>query len=136
MFDLKYLLLPDIVTLPSVAAFFIINLILGAAGWSLLIAMAIGAGFFALQFIVSKGKWIGGGDIRFGALMGALLGWPNILVGLFFAYLIGAIIGVILLISGRKKFGSQLPFGTFLALGTTIGIWWGNGIINWYMGLL
>ena len=53
-----------------------------------------------------------------------------------FAYLIGAIIGLILLISCRKKFGSQLPFGTFLALGTTIGIWWGNGIINWYLGLL
>lgn len=136
VFDLKYFLLPDIVTLPSILVFLIINLILGVVWWTLLLAIVIGAGFFALQFVVSKGKWIGGGDIRFGGLMGAILGWPNILVGLFGAYFIGAIVGLGLLISGKKKFGSQLPFGTFLAIGTAIGLWWGNGIISWYLGLI
>jgi len=136
VFDLRYYLLPDIVTIPATIIILILSLLIGVPWWSLLVAVAIGAGFFALQFVVSKGKWIGGGDIRFGALMGALLAWPNILVGLFFAYLIGAIVGGLLLAIGRKKMGSQLPFGTFLAIGTTIGLWWGNGIINIYLGLM
>jgi len=136
VFDLKYFLLPDIVTIPAVIIIFIINLILGISLVSMLIGLLIGAGFFALQFAVSKGRWIGGGDIRLGAIMGVLLGWPVIIAGLFSSYLIGGIVGMGLLISGRKKLGAHLPFGTFLAIGTIIGLWWGNGIINWYLSFL
>ncbi|PIY78426.1 MAG: prepilin peptidase, partial [Parcubacteria group bacterium CG_4_10_14_0_8_um_filter_35_7] len=56
------------------------------------------SGFFLLQFLVSRGKWIGGGDIRLGFLMGVMLGWPKAIVALFLAYIIGALIGVILII--------------------------------------
>jgi len=136
VFDLRYYLLPDIVTLPSIGVFFGINLYLGYSVQHLLLAIIVGGGFFALQFLISKGKWIGGGDIRFGALMGALLSWPGVLVALFLSYIIGSFISIGLVLFGKKGFGSKVPFGTFLAIGTVITLWWGRPILNWYLGML
>ncbi len=134
--DLVYYILPDIITLPSILVIALFQLLLGISWQSLLLAILVGAGFFAFQFLVSKGKWIGGGDIRFGALMGVILGWPHILLGLFLAYILGSIISLGLVAGKRKKFGSMMPFGTFLSLATLITIWFGDGIIEWYLGLL
>lgn len=136
VFDLRYYLLPDSVTLPAVIAFAIISLFLGMSVVDLLVGIVIGGGFFLLQFLISKGRWVGGGDLRFGALMGALLGWPLILPGLFVAYLLGAVVAIAMLISGKKKMGSQIPFGTFLAISTLVTLWWGPDIVNWYLGFL
>ena len=88
------------------------------SGYSLLIGVAAGAGFFLLQYLVSRGRWIGGGDIWIGAMMGAWLGWPQVLLAIFLAYMLGAGAAVILLISGRKKIGSAVPFGVFLTTAT------------------
>ena len=102
----------------------------------LLIGVAAGGGFFLLQYVASSGRWIGGGDIRFGALMGALLGWPLILVGLFVSYVTGAVVAVTLLANKRKRFGQSIPFGTFLAIGTLASLWCGQHILDWYLGFL
>ena len=75
----------------------------------------IGGGFFLLQYVVSKGKWIGGGDIRLGFLMGLILGWPDVLVALMLAYIIGAVFSIGMLLLKKKQWGSQIPFGTFLS---------------------
>ena len=96
----------------------------------------IGAGFFLLQYLVSKGKWIGGGDIRLGALMGIILGWQNTILALFLAYLIGAIVGLGLIIAKKKNRDSAVPFGTFLVIGTFVAMFWGERIVGWYLTLL
>jgi len=98
-------------------------------------ALAAG-GFFLLQYIVSKGRWIGGGDVRLGFMMGVWLGWPNVLVAVFLAYIIGAGHAVILLISRKGNWKSQIPFGTFLAVGTAISLYYGDDIIQWYLSFL
>jgi prepilin signal peptidase PulO-like enzyme (type II secretory pathway) len=98
--------------------------------------MAVGGGFFLLQYLVSRGKWIGGGDVRFGVMMGVLLGWPNILVALFIAYVLGAVVAVPLLIFKKKKMKSEVPFGAFLAIGTAAAMFWGSWIVNWYVGMI
>lgn len=134
--DLFYYILPDIVTLPSIVLVVAMQLALGISWESLLLAILIGGGFFAFQFIVSKGKWIGGGDIRLGALMGAIVGWPAILIALLLAYLLGAFVSLFLVFTKKKDFGSMMPFGTFLTLSTLITIWWGEQILQWYIGLL
>lgn len=136
VYDAKYYLLPDIVTLPAIIFFFLIQWYLGESLQNLLLAMMIGGGFFFLQFAISKGKWIGGGDIRLGTLMGVVLGWPLILVGLFLAYIIGALFAVPLLLTKKKELGSQIPFGTFLTLATVISMWWGQSILDWYLAFL
>ena len=100
-----------------------------------LVSALIAGGFFLLQFLVSKGKWIGGGDIRLGILMGLMLGWPNVLVALFLSYILGSIIGIILILSKKATMKSQIPFGTFLTASTFIALLWGEWILNKYLSL-
>jgi prepilin signal peptidase PulO-like enzyme (type II secretory pathway) len=143
VYDLRWQLILDKITLPAIGIgilFGVINVFVSGAslaGWLVnsSIAIAIGGGFFLLQFLISKGTWIGGGDIRLGALMGVILGFPNVIWALVLAYLAGAIVAVVLLSTGRKKWSSQVPFGTFLSLATVAVFYWGDKIINWYWNL-
>jgi len=92
---------------------------------------ALGAGFFAAQWLISRGKWLGSGDILLGAGIGALLGnWWFMTVCLFWAYVTGALWAIALLIFKRAGRGTQIPFGPFLALGALITVFYGNYIID------
>ncbi|MBU4374942.1 prepilin peptidase [Patescibacteria group bacterium] len=135
IYDLRWYLILDKVVLPACAIVFILNLILGITWQNMLISGIIGSSFFLFQFVVSKGKWIGGGDIRLGLLMGFALGWPNVLAAIFLAYLIGSIVGVGLILAGRKQWGSKIPLGIFLSSASVIVLFWGEQIINWYFNL-
>ena len=135
VYDLKYYFILDQVTLPAIVIIFIINLFLGFSWANLLLGALVGGGFFFLQFAVSKGKWIGGGDIRLGLLMGVILGWPQVLTALFVAYLLGSLFAIGLLLSGKKHWGDKLPFGTFLSLATFIVLLYGEVLIKWYWSL-
>jgi prepilin signal peptidase PulO-like enzyme (type II secretory pathway) len=134
--DLRWYLILDIVVLPAAVIVFILNLILGISWQNLLISGIIGGSFFLIQFIISKGKWIGGGDIRLGLLMGFALGWPNILIALFLAYLLGSVVGIGLILAGKKKWGGEVPLGTFLSITTVIALLWGERILGWYLNQL
>lgn len=92
--------------------------------------------FFFLLVFMSKGRAMGMGDVKLAFLMGLILGWPNILVALFLAFMFGALVGLALIFSGRKKLKSQVPFGPFLIAGTFIALFWGQQIINWYWRFL
>jgi len=135
VYDLRWQLIPDQITIPAIILLFIFSLFLGSSLWLLIFSVLIGFGFFGLQYLVSSGRWIGGGDLRLGALMGAALGWPLLMVALLIAYIIGAAVSVILLILGKAKAKTPIAFGTFLALGTLIALFWGEKIISWYFGL-
>lgn len=135
VYDLRWYLILDRITFLAMAVALLFNLFLGFTFLNLFSAVLIGFGFFALQFFVSNGKWIGGGDLRMGALMGLMLGVKSVIVALFFSYVIGAIVSIILVIWKKKEFKSQVPFGTFLAIGTTLALLWGDSIINWYFNL-
>lgn len=103
---------------------------------SVFYGILFGFGFFALQYIVSKGRWIGGGDVRFGILIGALLGIAKTIIAFLTAYWLGALIGIILIILKKRKMGSEIPFGTFLVVGTLVAMYWGEDIIGWYMNFI
>jgi len=132
VFDLKYYLILDKIVWPALLVAFIFNLILDIGIWSLVIGVAIGSGFFLLQYLVSSGKWVGLGDAKLGALIGVMFGWKLTLLALVIAYLIGGLTAIILLISKQKKFGDVLPMGTFLACAATIVLLWGDKILSWY----
>ena len=132
VYDLKYYLILDSVTLSGFILALLFNLWLGRPLGNLLLASIIIAGFFALQFIFSKGKWIGGGDIKLGLVIGAMLGWPMALTALILAYLLGSVVGLILIAAKKKGWQSEMPFGTFLALTTWAVLLWGDSIVNWY----
>lgn len=137
VYDFLYMEIWDrTTTIPAVLLFFLS----GAMGWNgwqdLLIGIGIGAGFFLVQYVVSKGKWIGGGDIRLGLFMGVILGFPRVILALFISYIIGAIVSLVLLGLKKKRLASETPFGTYLTLGTFIAMFWGNEVIGWYVGLI
>lgn len=136
VYDLKYYLILDKITIPAIILALVFNLILGVVWWKLLLAIIMGGGFFWLQYVVSQGKWVGGGDIRLGILMGAMLFWPNILIALFFSYVIGSLVGVGLILAKKKTMKSAVPMGTFLTVGTVITLLYGEQMLNWYVQFL
>ncbi len=85
--------------------------------------------------IITKGKGMGGGDVKLGAFIGLMLGFPQSILAIVSAFITGALFSVILLITGKKHFGQSIPFGPFLVLGSLISLFWGNQIINWYLHL-
>jgi len=118
---------------------YIFSLFLGIAWFMPLVSAILGGGFFFLQYFLTKGKGIGEGDIYLGILLGFI--FPEylhlfLLFAVVISYFLGAITGLSLIAFGKKKLGGALPLGFFLALGGMITIFFGPGIIGWYLGLL
>jgi len=105
-------------------------------GMSDILMSAFGAAAFFLAIVlVSRGKWMGVGDIKLAFFMGLLLGWPNILTALFLAFFIGAIMGLGLILSGKKTLKSEVPFGPFLVAGTFLALFFSEKLIDLYLTL-
>lgn len=134
--DLKTQQLPDWLTIPAIAFQLVAILIFGYSLTDAAIGAALAGGFFAAQYLFSKGKWIGGGDIRLGVLMGLFLGFGNTVVALLVAYIGGAAIVLLLLATKRVKKTDHIPFGAFLIPATFIAFIAGEFIQEWYLGLL
>ena len=132
VFDFKYYLILDKIIWPALIVGLLINLFIGLNWLDLILGIGLGAGFFLVQYIISKGKWVGLGDIKLGALIGVMLGWKLILLTIVIAYLIGGLTAIILLIGKQKKFGDVLPMGTFLAVAAIIVLLWGSEILSIY----
>ncbi len=100
-----------------------------------LIAALIGGGFYGIQFAISRGKWVGAGDIYFGILLGLLLGWPLLLLCLFMAYIVGVLVAIYLMLFKNYGRKSALPMGAFLMPAGLVclynGDWWLNLYLTW-----
>ena len=93
---------------------------------------ATGASFFFLfLYLITKGRGMGLGDVKLVFLMGLVLGFPKIVGSLYLAFLTGAVVGVILIISKKKKFGQKVAFGPFLVAGFLTFLFFGEEIIKW-----
>lgn len=101
---------------------------------SVISALLIG-GFFYVLIIITRGKGMGGGDVKLGAFMGIMLGFPNAFIALVLAFFSGALVSVFLITTGKKRFGNIIPFGPFLVLGSLIALFWGDKIFDWYIHL-
>ncbi|MHB8443145.1 MAG: prepilin peptidase [Patescibacteria group bacterium] len=77
-------------------------------------AIIVGA-VFLLLIVITRGSGMGGGDMKLAFVMGLILGFPSILFVLFLAFLLGALIGIGLIISKVKSMKSTIPFAPFLA---------------------
>lgn len=133
VYDWRWFLIPDIIILPAVVLVFLLNFYLGNDLLTMVWALLLGGGFFLSQFLLSHGKWIGGGDIRFGAFMGVALGRLDMLfLAIILSYWIGAVVGIFLLVKKKKTWGSQIPLGVFLSMGTLLALFFGKGMLSWY----
>ncbi len=137
VYDFRYqIILTGVIWVASVVGFGINVALLDMNPSSLILGMIIASGFFYLQYFVSKGRWIGGGDVRMGVMIGAWLGWQSAILALFFAYVLGAVVAIFLLLRKKANGETAVPFGTFLAMGTFFSLYYGPAVINWYVGLL
>lgn len=139
VFDLKWMLLPNKIIFPlyALAGGFVLSRVLVNMTLepilSSLAGIVVGGGIFYLLFQVSNGKWIGGGDVKLGFLLGALVGGP-LPAGavIFLASLFGTIVSLPLLVSGVAKKETRIPFGPFLIVAGVIVMLFGADLIDWY----
>ena len=97
-------------------------------------------GFFAVSvfieiiIIVTRGRGMGGGDMKLMATAGLMLGWKEIIL----AFILGCILGAIIHVLRMKVKGAErvLAFGPYLSLGILVSVWFGAPLISWYLGLL
>lgn len=140
LWDWKYMLIPDNLVWLGIAVAFlrVLNFVFLEkncfwSGWNCSFSQAflgglVVFGFFFLMFQFSSGRWIGGGDVKLGFLIGMLAGFKNIYWLLMLAYLSGALVAVFLLLNKKKKMNSRLPFGPFLLFASFVLLLWGEEV--------
>lgn len=134
--DLGHQIIPNALTFIGVIA----GLAFALVGWSDIgfvqaVVGAITCGGFLLMVGLAGRGGMGGGDVKLGAVMGAFLGWRAGLFGILLGFVAGAVVGLGLMIAGRKGRRDPIPFGPFLALGALISHIWGKQAIEAYVRL-
>ncbi|MFI5270695.1 MAG: prepilin peptidase [Candidatus Saccharimonadales bacterium] len=144
VYDIKWMLLPSRLIYPLYV--FAIALVLLTVHISndptkvilnYLLSSLIGGGIFYVLYQVSDGRWIGGGDVRLGWLLGLIVATPsNSVLMLSLASFIGLFITIPLLLTKRIDRKAVIPFGPFLITGCFIVVLFGTSIITWYQNLI
>lgn len=145
--DLLYMIIPFYLNLFLLSIVLVYRVFLLNFGYlqkiDFLLALLSGV-VLALFFLVMnwltrriRGKdGFGMGDVFLSPALGLLLGWPKILPMFMLSFVLGSMVAIVLLLTGKKKLGQYLPFGPFLILGTALSLLYGNQIWNWYVELL
>jgi leader peptidase (prepilin peptidase)/N-methyltransferase len=145
--DLDVRIVPDVISLPGIVlglALSIIGYFLNSGSTTLipgpvssLIGIIAGGGFLlATAWIYEKitgVEGMGGGDIKLLAMIGAFLGWPSIPMTLFFASVVGSVVGLTCMVltgAGRRL---ALPFAPFLCSGAVLFVFFGEELIQFYL---
>ncbi len=137
VYDLKYFLIPDAFILVGAVGAILASIFWGTPVFpQALLGSILGGGFFAFLVLISRGRWMGGGDVKLGFLMGLILGWSHLLLALFLAFVGGALVGIILILAGKKTLKSAVPFGTFLSVATLVALLFGDKLWLVYLSIL
>lgn len=134
--DLEHQLLPNAITLPGIVIGLAFALA-GPPGWrSAVIGALAGGGVLygiaAGYYFLRREDGLGMGDVKMLAMIGAFLGWQQMLLTLVLASFSGALVGLALIALQRGTMKYALPFGTFLAVGALAAMLAGQPIIDWY----
>ncbi|WP_282109358.1 prepilin peptidase [Shewanella algicola] len=139
--DLDEMLLPDQLTLPILWLGLIINLkgiyaspqdaIIGAAAGYL----SLWSVFWLFKVVTGK-EGMGYGDFKLLAVFGAWLGWQMLPLIILLSSLVGAVVGILMIITKKLNKGNPIPFGPYIAAAGWIALVWGQDILNWYLSTL
>jgi leader peptidase (prepilin peptidase)/N-methyltransferase len=143
VYDLRWFLLPDKIVFPLIGLAIVQVLgdwLLFHHNWRLLggplLGVIIISGLFYLLYVLSKGEWIGFGDVKLGIILGLLAGGAlKALLILLTASLVGTFVSLPLLLQGKANRKTHLPFGPLLLVGMVIVGLWGTPLVAWYVGL-
>jgi leader peptidase (prepilin peptidase)/N-methyltransferase len=145
--DLDVQIVPDVISLPGIGLGFVASLAqypwpadslsIPPSPLSSFIGILIGAGFLWLVAwiyeLFTGTEGMGGGDVKLLAMIGAFLGWPSIPLTLFFASVIGSVIGVFLMVRAGAGGKYAIPFGPFLCLGALFYLFLGRIVLDFYL---
>jgi leader peptidase (prepilin peptidase)/N-methyltransferase len=130
--DLDVQRLPDLIVLPSYPIAFVLLVVptvaTGQWAWllrSVIAALVLFVVYFVLALVSPGGGGLGLGDVKLAGLLGLLLGWLSwgtVIVSLGAAFVIGGVIALILLVSGRASRSSQIAFGPSMVLGAWVAL--------------
>ena len=133
--DFERRILPDRIVLPSTAIVLAAQVALypgQALEWVL---AAFGASLFLFLALLAYPKGMGMGDVKLALLLGAALG-KHVAVGLMLGMLSALVVAIVLFVrhgvAARKM---AIPFGPFLAFGAIVALFWGEGLLETYLGL-
>jgi leader peptidase (prepilin peptidase) / N-methyltransferase len=144
LIDLDVHRLPNALVLPAYPV--IAVLLVGAAAfggdWGALVRGAIGlvvlgGGYLVLAVVVPGG--MGLGDVKLAGVLGlalAYLGWGPLAVGAFGAFLLGGTFAIGLMVAGRAKRGSGIPFGPWMLGGAWLGVFFGQPLLDGYLRII
>jgi len=140
-YDVKWFLLPDKLNFAlAIVGLAIVGVVAVETGdvtgtlLSALAGVAILSGLYAVLYFVSKGRWVGFGDVKLNVGLALILvDWQLALVALFLANFIGCLIVIPLLASKKIARNSHIPFGPLLIAGAIFSFFLGWVILNWYL---
>ena len=140
VYDKRWFILPDIVNIPCIilaASVGILHVVTGDASGgivSMIGAIAILSGLYLLLYIISKGQWIGFGDIKLNLGLACLVAdWRLAFLTLFLANLLGTLTVLPGMIRGTLRRDTRVPFGPFLIAGCLLVWFFGEPIIHWFL---
>ncbi len=144
MIDFDTKRLPDAIVLPSyvVSGVLLTLAALMDARWDDLLRGALaGAAVFAFYFLLAviKPGGMGFGDVKLGGILGLYLGWLSwgaVIVGTFAGFVLGAVVGVVVMATGKGGRKTKVPFGPFMFIGTYLAFAVALPIVDWYVGNL
>jgi leader peptidase (prepilin peptidase)/N-methyltransferase len=140
VYDLKNQLIPDYYIYSGLVLAVIYNIYLALSGSLVLIdlvyALTVGSGLLYLINVISHGEGMGMGDVKLMLVIGLVLGWPLTGLQVYLSFILGGIIGLVLIMIGNKNFKSQVPFGPILITGYFISLLYGNEILNYFFNHL
>lgn len=135
--DLEHKIIPDNIVFYLFIVTFLVFLASSSPTLIPRLVSAFGSSMFLLLIhLLTKGRGMGLGDVKLALFVGLLLGWPKTLTWLYLSFVIGALIGLMLIMFKKAKFGKQIPFGPFMILSLIITLIWGNffnGLIFLYL---
>lgn len=132
--DIAYMLIPN-----KVLLFFLPFLVIGRVlspltpWWDCAVGAVVGFGILYSIAVISNGG-MGGGDIKLFFLIGLVLGTMHTLLTLFIAAVIGMIVGLVVLTKNKQGRKTPIPFGPSIALAAIIVYFYGDSLIDWYLG--
>ena len=137
--DLKEQIVPDVISLPGIVLGFIISFFVPYISFiNSALGILVGGGIILIiglaGSVIFKKEAMGGGDVKLAAMIGAFLGWRYIIISLFLGFFLGAIVGIVLILSKIKSREDVVAFGPFIVLGSLITLLCGEKILSWYLG--
>ncbi len=133
LIDLDHQILPDVITLPGT----LVGILLGSFNpvlgfWQSCLGAVVGAGGIFLiaksYELIRNREGLGFGDVKYLGFIGAIVGWQGVVWVIAIASMVGAVVGISIILIRKKTLTLAIPFGPFLALAAFIITLWGESV--------